>query len=220
MYNIRENISEAIKKNPPEIILFSGGIDSSAVLYESMKYNKDVKAITVGIKENNNEDILYSKYVASKLNVDLLIHEVDKKYVLSKVDEAVQILKSFSPEWISSMVTLIIGIEYAQKLGFKKIGGGEGADDLFGSFPFFKSYNGSKEDLEYIINTRFKDISVMTNIIAKAYNCIGITPFREDNVIECIKKIPLEIKSFSIKVPLISPLFFKNHSFFILKNPC
>lgn len=194
MYNIRESINESIKKNTPEIILFSGGIDSSAVLYESMKYNKNVKALTVGIKENNNEDILYSKLVASKLNIPLLIREVNKQYVLSKVDEAVKILKSFSPEWISSMVTLIIGIEYAQKLGYKKIGGGEGADDLFGSFPFFKNYNGSKEELEYIINTRYDNIKVMTNIIAKAYNTLGITPFRDDIVKKTIQKIPLEIR--------------------------
>ena len=136
MYNIREKLQEAIKNNVPEIVLFSGGIDSSAILYESNNYNKNVKAITVGIKENNSDDIRYSSLVSKKLNIDLLVYEVNKNYVLSKVDDAVKILKSFNPEWISSTVTLLLGIEYAKKNGFKKIASGEGADDLFGSFPF------------------------------------------------------------------------------------
>ncbi len=194
MYNIREELQKSIKKNTPESVLFSGGIDSSAILYESKQYNKDVTAITVGIKENNSDDVMYSKYVASKLNIDLLVYEVDKQYVLSKVDDAIRILKSFNPEWISSTVTLLLGIEYAKKAGYKKIGSGEGADDLFGSFPFFRAYDGSKEELEYIMNSRYDNIPVMTSEVAAVFNVEGITPFRDNNVRDCIRSIPIDIR--------------------------
>ena len=67
--NIRKQIDEVIKEKPPEAVLFSGGVDSSAILYNAHKYNSDVMGITVGIKGNNSSDIQYSKLVAEELGI-------------------------------------------------------------------------------------------------------------------------------------------------------
>ncbi len=194
MFKIENTLENIIKNETPECVLFSGGIDSSAILYESKKYNDNVKGITVGIKENNSEDIRYSSLVSSKLDIDLLVYEVDKEYVLSKVDDAVCLLESFNPEWISSTITLLLGAEYASKAGYKKIGSGEGADDIFGSFPFFKAYEGSRKELNYIMKSRFEKIPVMTDIVSEANNAKGITPFRNKEMVECVERIPLYIR--------------------------
>ena len=62
MYNnLKIKIDQAIKENVPDSVLFSGGIDSSAVLYTAHKYNPDVMAITVGVKGKETSDIKYSK---------------------------------------------------------------------------------------------------------------------------------------------------------------
>lgn len=204
---MRMIIRDTIKHNTPDCVLFSGGIDSSIVLYESEKINKDVVGITVGIKENNSEDIKYSKLVARKLGIKLLIYEVDKAYVLSKVDEAIKILKSFNPEWISSTITLLLGIEFAKKNGYKNIGSGEGADDLFGSFPFFKNYKGTKNNINKIINLRFENIPIMTSEIAKHFGVSSVTPYRENLLANYIKSIPIstrmkETSTIKTKYPL------------------
>ena len=192
MNEMRKVLHQAIVSNVPDCVLFSGGIDSSAVLYESKIINDNVKAITVGVTENDSEDIKYSKYVSQKLGVELLVCNVDRKCILSKVDEAVKILKSFNPEWISSTVTLLLGVEYAKCKGFFKVASGEGADDLFGSFPFFKTFNGPNKELEYIMNTRFENIPVMTNLVTNANNVISVLPFRNIKVVDYIKSISLE----------------------------
>ena len=193
MYSeIIESLNRVIQSNVPDAVLFSGGIDSSCILYESKKYNKNVKAIVVGVKENNNSDIMYSKLIADKLNVQLNICTIDKKYILSKIDDAIKIMKTFNPQWISSTITLLVGIEYSKKMGLKKIASGEGSDDLFASFPFFIDFNGTKSELDNIVNMRIEEIDMMTSKIAAFYNLISIVPFRNHEIQNLILSIPIE----------------------------
>ena len=70
MYNqIVKTIDNCIKKETPQSVLFSGGIDSSAILYHCSKYNKDVMGITVGVKGKETSDIKYSKLVAKEMGI-------------------------------------------------------------------------------------------------------------------------------------------------------
>ena len=82
MNNIRKLLQQAITTHVPDCVLFSGGIDSSAILYESRIINTHVKAITVGVKENYSEDIKYSKYISQKIGADLLVCNVDREYII------------------------------------------------------------------------------------------------------------------------------------------
>ena len=165
MYNIKESLDRIIKEKTPEAILFSGGIDSSSILYHTLKYNPEVMAITVGVKGKETSDIEYSKIVANSLGVkNHHIYYVEPEKVKSMVETSIKILKSFNPEWISSTTTLLLGTMYAKKEGKKSISSGEGADDLFGSFPFFTNWKGSKELLDKTIKDRLKEIVVMSDI--------------------------------------------------------
>lgn len=47
-----KQMTKVIKQLPPESVLFSGGVDSSAILNTAFKYNPSVLGITVGVKRN------------------------------------------------------------------------------------------------------------------------------------------------------------------------
>lgn len=194
MYDkLREKIEKTIKENTPESVLFSGGVDSTAILYHANKYNPDVKAITVGVEGKENPDITYSKKVAKELGIkNHEIFYVTEKQVKSMVDTAVKILGSFNPEWVSSTTTLLLGTMYAKKAGLKSISSGEGADDILGSFPFFTNWKGNEKDLEELIKTRIKEIVVMSDLIAKNLNMEYIAPFQEESVKKEILDIPIK----------------------------
>ncbi len=191
--SIIEKIDDVIKKNPPEAVLFSGGIDSSAILYHSAKNNPDVMGITVGVKGKETSDIIYSKLVAEQLGIkNHHIYYAEPQEVKKLIETSVRILKSFSPEWISSTTTLLLGTMYAKKQGLHSISSGEGADDLFGSFPFFRNWKGSPEQLSKTINQRLDEITVMSDVIAKSLNMKYIAPFHDSKVKENILSIPIQ----------------------------
>lgn len=190
---IKEKIESVIAKDTPESVLFSGGVDSSAILYHSNKYNPDVMGITVGVKGKETSDIEYSKLVANQLGIkNHHIYYVEPELVKSMVETAVKVLKSFNPEWISSTTTLLLGTMYAKNKGLNSISSGEGADDLLGSFPFFTNWKGSFEELDATIKTRLNEIVVMSDVIAKSMNMKYIAPFQNENVKQTILSIPIE----------------------------
>ena len=191
--NIKEKIEEVIKENPPESVLFSGGVDSSAILYHVAKERPDVMAITVGVKGKESSDIIYSKSVAKQLKIkNHHIYYVEPEQVKMMVETSVKILKSFNPEWISSTTTLLLGTLYAKRQGLHSISSGEGADDLLGSFPFFTNWKGTKGQLENIIKQRLGEIVVMSDVIAKSMKMNYIAPFQDKKVQEAILSIPIE----------------------------
>lgn len=191
--NIRNQIDNVIKENTPESVLFSGGVDSSAILYTAHKYNPDVMGITVGVEGKESSDIEYSKMVAKELGINNHhIFYVKPQQVKDMVETSVKILKSFNPEWISSTTTLLLGTMYAKKAGLKSISSGEGADDLLGSFPFFKNWKGDYKSLDRTMQDRLKEIVVMSDIIAKSMKMKYIAPFHDERLKKEILSIPIQ----------------------------
>lgn len=185
-------LRESIRQNPPDAVLFSGGPDSSLILALAREVNPDVVPITVGIKGEQSSDVEYSKEVAKKMGVtNHEIYYVTKEQVHSVVELAVNAMKSFNPECISSATTLLLGTMYARKKGLECIAGGEGADDLFGSFPFFKKWEGTLESLDKAITTRLGEVGIMSEVVAKMNGMTCITPFRDKKVEETILDIPI-----------------------------
>lgn len=190
---IKNKIDDVIKKNPPDAVLFSGGIDSSVVLYHAHKYNPDVMGITVGVEGKESSDIEYSKMVAKALNIkNHKVFYVKPEQIKGIVELSVKILKSFNPEWVSSTTTLLLGTRYAKEAGRKSISSGEGADDLLGSFPFFQKWKGDNESLDKAIKDRLEEIVIMSDVIARSVNMQYIAPFHEESVKQEILSIPIE----------------------------
>lgn len=191
--NITQKMDVAIRKEVPEGVLFSGGIDSSAILYHAHKYNPNVMAITVGVKGKENPDVEYSKQVAKQLGIqNHHIYYIEPEKVKSIVETAVRILGAFNPEWVSSTTTLLLGTMYAKRQNLQSISSGEGADDLLGSFPFFTNWKGDNSSLEKVIKDRLKEIVIMSEIIAKNLKMRYIAPYYDEDLKQELLSIPVE----------------------------
>ena len=60
---VREVVNEVVQRNMAEGIMFSAGTDTSIIGYEAIKYNPDLKALTVEFEHGTPKDKKYAKKI-------------------------------------------------------------------------------------------------------------------------------------------------------------
>lgn len=131
----KESIKRRIATDKSLAVLCSGGIDSSAILYEVSKLNKNIVAYTIGTK--NAPDVIVAKELVKSLNVELKIIEVEIGSMLDIIEETIIAIESFEPNHIRAGTANIALASQMKKDGIKVVLCGEGADELLGGYQEF-----------------------------------------------------------------------------------
>ncbi|MFY4858280.1 asparagine synthase (glutamine-hydrolyzing) [Aliarcobacter butzleri] len=134
-----ELLDKSVKKrlisDVPVGIIGSGGIDSSLIAHYVNRYDK---YNLLHINSVDSSELKYANVLAKDLNVDVVYKDLD--YEVFKKD-----LDSTLFYWEYPLVhTNAVGIlnvsRLAQENGYKVLLGGEGADELFGGYPYHQLY--------------------------------------------------------------------------------
>jgi len=89
----------------------------------------------------------------------------------------------------------VLGLLFkAKKHKLKSVMTGEGADDLFGSFPVMLDWKYSENELINFINTRIRDIDVMTQKIAKNIGIDISLPYYYKSLKDFVLSLPLKLR--------------------------
>ena len=70
-------LQEFFEKNPKAAIAFSGGVDSSYLLHEGLRFGKDVKAYYVKSQFQPKFELADAKRLTTELGANMQIIEVD-----------------------------------------------------------------------------------------------------------------------------------------------
>ncbi|MDP8013016.1 MAG: asparagine synthase-related protein, partial [Nanoarchaeota archaeon] len=117
-----------------QVVLASGGIDSSIIAKLLNEFNSDVQLITCGTE--NSEDLFYARILAKSMGKELIEVKLDEK----KVEETIRALRNLK----FGTYDILLGIvEYnalnmAYQLGFRKIVTGAGSDEAFFGYSLYK----------------------------------------------------------------------------------
>ncbi len=177
-------LSEAVKRNPYNGLLFSGGLDTSVLA----RLNPNVACITVSLGAEA-EDIPFSKLLVEHLNMDQTQNVVDVDEAIDAVPEVIKILKSFDPA-IPNDLAAYFGLKQAKELGIDKIATGDGSDELFAGYSFMKDL----DDLESYIRRISKSMTFSSNEIGESFGLKVIQPFLDREVIDFSLEIPAGLK--------------------------
>lgn len=187
---IKTLISNSVNDLKSDGIALSGGLDSS--ILASCIQDKKTRAFTMVAKDFASPDLVNAQLVAKKFDLPLDIIAVDIQDLLSATEDTIKILKVFNPIEIRNNVVVYLTMKFAKKSGCNSIMTGDGADELFAGYNFFKRMT-SKElqkDLERIWD-------IMHFPSRELSRSIGIhlsTPFLDDTVLSYAKNLAPDLK--------------------------
>lgn len=182
--DLKEFLSEAVKRNPYNGLLFSGGLDTSVLA----RLNPNVACITVSLGAEA-EDIPFSKLLVGRLNMDQTHKVVDVDEAIDAVPEVIKILRSFDPA-IPNDLVVYFGLKQALELGLDKMATGDASDELFGGYSFMQKI----DDLEGYIRRIAETMTYSSNEIGDFLGIDIIQPFTDEGIIDFALKVPRELK--------------------------
>ncbi len=181
---LRYLLSEAVRRQPYDGLLFSGGLDTSVIA----ALNPKVVAVTISLG-GDAEDIYYSNLLAKEFGFKHVHYAVDVDEALGAIQDVIRILGSFDPA-IPNDLAAYFGLKKAKELGVATIATGDASDELFGGYSFMQEI----DDLEGYIRRITKTMTYSSNDIGKFFGLKIVQPFTDKNVIDFALGLPREMK--------------------------
>ena len=181
---LKKMLFEAVKIDPADGLLFSGGLDSSILA----SINPGVKAITVSLK-SGGEDISYSDVAAGFLHLEHFHRSIDIDEAIEAIPETIKILKTFDPA-IPNDIVVYFGLRQAGKMGIGGVMTGDGSDELFAGYSFMQKI----DNLEGYIERMAGRMTFSSNAIGNFLGIKIIQPFLNKAFIDFSLGISAELK--------------------------
>ncbi len=188
--HIRELLAKSVLENNSDCIALSGGLDSS-ILASCIKDKKTV-ALGMVAKDFPSPDLVHAQLVAKSCGLQLDVITVPVDDLLSAAENVIKILQVFNPIEIRNNIVVYLTMKFAKESGFSSIMTGDGADELFAGYNFFKRLSGQElqKDLARIWNV----MHFPSRAISQSIGIVLHTPFLDDAMSEYAKKIPVDLK--------------------------
>lgn len=187
-------ISKRLMSDVPLGAFLSGGLDSSIIAAVARAHMKELHTFSVGIE--GSQDLEAARLVAQ--HIDSIHHE----YIFTRDDiqrylpEIVFYLESFDQDLVRSAVPSYFVSRLASKY-VKVILTGEGADELFGGYSYYKEFDPTMPLHEEL----YRSVSSLHNInlqrvdrLTMAHSLEGRVPFLDLEMIELGQRIPSRLK--------------------------
>ncbi|MCW4014969.1 MAG: asparagine synthase-related protein [Candidatus Bathyarchaeota archaeon] len=187
----RALVSKVVQNNMAEGILFSAGTDTSIIAYEAVKFDPNIKAITVSFKQGKPKDTEYVKKMVDFLKLDHEFHIFEVEDVINAAKDVVKVLKTFDPMDVRNTLPAYIGLTVAKKKGIKSVLTGDALDELFG-YPW--QFHLSETDFAKALSDMWGEMTFSSTPMG---NSVGITvkqPYLDPLFMDYAKKLPVNLK--------------------------
>ena len=188
---VRVLVNKVVQRNMAEGILFSAGTDTSIVAYEAVKFNPDIKTLTVSFKEGKPKDTQYVTRMVSSLNLNHEFHVFDSKDAFSAAEKVVEVLKTFDPMEIRNSVPAYIGLTVAKEKGVKSVLTGDALDELFG-YPW--QFHLSETEFAQALSEMWEEMTFSSIPMGQSIGVTVKAPYLDPLFMDYAKKLPIKLK--------------------------
>jgi len=152
LQGVKNHLINAVTKRIPQdskkiACLLSGGLDSSIILYIASQLPIEVEAFTFAHPSQPSADLDAARRLCQDLNIEHVIVSPDENELMDfYLSQGVYVTESYEPVLVRNAVSYHYVCKAVQKKGYKFVLNGEGADELFGGYAFFKEVGAEIRD--------------------------------------------------------------------------
>jgi len=187
----RALVNKVVQRNMAEGIMFSAGTDTSIIAYEAVKFNPNIKALTVSFKQGKPKDTEYVKKMVDFLKLDHEFYVFDIEEAVNAAERVVEVLKLFDPMEVRNSVPAYVGLTVAKKKGIKSVLTGDALDELFG-YPW--QFHLSETEFAQALSDIWGEMTFSSIPMA---NSVGVSikpPYLDPLFMDYAKKLPVMLK--------------------------
>lgn len=179
----------------PVAFLLSGGLDSSLVCSIASRINnKPIHTFSIGM--NGSTDLEYANLVAKYLKTEHTSIELTVYDFISVIEKVIYTIGSYDVTTVRASVgNYLIGKYISENTNFKVVFNGDGSDELFGGYLYFKNSPSKKESVKEV-DRLLKDIHLYdvkrSEMCMSAHGLESRTPFLDINLINYVKSLTPE----------------------------
>lgn len=201
----RKALYRAVEKRVEDLdrvgIIFSGGIDSVLVAKIAKDLEvPDLRCYTAGIM--GSHDLKYAQEVADQLDMHLQSNELTVSDIDGMLPKIIEVIEDTNAGQVEVAIPVYAAIELAHKDGLKVMLSGQGADELFGGYPWYTKivekqgydefHKCMVKDLLYLYKESFE----REDKIAMAHSIESRVPFLDAEVVKLAMRIDPRLKIF------------------------
>ncbi|MFQ5803813.1 MAG: asparagine synthetase B family protein [Candidatus Methylomirabilales bacterium] len=191
-------IAKRIHAQPRIGILFSGGVDSVLVAHLAKQLGARVCCYAAGVK--GASDIEHAHEVAQELHLPLCAVDLDEDMVEALVPGVIEVIEDRSLGQVETALPVFASVRAAQEQGELVLLTGQGADELYGGYPWYRTIverEGYEEfdfrmrdDLQHL----YKETLEREDKISMAHSIELRVPFLDLQVIQAAFEASPELK--------------------------
>lgn len=191
---IERSVVKRLMSDVPLGAFLSGGLDSSIIAAVARKYTGELHTFSVGLE--GSRDILAARKVADYLNTIHHEYIFTEDELIEHLPEIIYYLESYDQDLVRSGAPCYFVSRLASQY-VKVILTGEGADELFGGYTYYKEFSDQKK----LVKELRRSITSLHNVnlqrvdrLTMTHSIEGRVPFLDLEVIEKAQRIPVELK--------------------------
>jgi asparagine synthetase B (glutamine-hydrolysing) len=190
-------IRTAAEEARPDVLLLSGGLDSSLLAAMWVKAGHRFRAITVGLDPSVhcssahaylpypcNSDLLWAEKVAGALDLDWTPVVLSQNDALEALDWLLMQQRSFDLGQLNN-IPLIAGLMATREIGGETFATGDDGDGLFGGYRFLQHHT----DWPAYVRERIPHIDPPARGIGRAAGWTPIFPYLTDGVLDIVRSL-------------------------------
>lgn len=136
----RTTLRDVVRKRIPDLeqvgVIFSGGVDSVLIAAVAKQLDANLTCYTAGMKDA--PDVDFAERAASQIGVPLRVCYLDDQALMKFIPKVISCIEDRSLGQVEVAIPIIASVELAHQDNQIVLMTGQGADELFGGYPWYR----------------------------------------------------------------------------------